>query len=845
MISKFIAAYIVIFLNFHLIFSQRPETPVDITWDFNEGVSDGWGNATTEEMGIQLRVENGELRGIISKRNPHIDSPIMFIQSSSRHYLVLRMMYFGGAKKGNLLLKYGPSPTNSKDVDYLKDKWTNDVPHLKYVSCSGGTNPEYAVDKSLSTEWYSNTTYGNWIVIDSIDYRWVVGIQFSTSGLDSGAKRVLLQQSVTSGNGPFTTVATFNLAKTSGTQTFRGFQAHSRYWKLFIIDNYGGNSTGLVEVNFLSIAESVATLAFDIDNTGVYKNYYLPIHNILQGPIVRMRINFFHEDVVEYNSNIQATVTTFREGLAFDYIRIVRSPEIWKVRGCIDKYYDNPNQFNPHYNVSTKHIYINNKLPISYFEKLDSSLQYASTYDCPHEGNVDLFISGINFGDSPRVFVDNNECAVKSTTHAYPGSREQNVVCTLPKSNNRSVSTCLVRVESSTLPGLFHNVAYFSYRKATPAPDRPVISNIASRKVDISWSPPGDVFDTMMTTAYKIVWFQPQFRSRVSNITVGNVTKTSIRGLEPNTAYVFCVSAIAEGAISNAAILPTDLYGRRDAIEGYFESPVSVYTNITYTLDYDINFQFFNSNQSLNSSGSSPYNSYGPTGIYGSEGNYGLVIVGSAHIENCNASTTCCDGYNATIGIASCGVSASVCAVLLERRLSVKYAVDGASRRQVPSNIPYDNGALPEKVVMTVAELIAGRGADLPSMPCGPALRLTSSFARESGSMWYRRKMNVREGFDTTFMFEISNPSLRCSRMDDVNTYCRSRGADGLAFVLQDVSPVALGNAGSGMGYEGIFNSLAVEIDTFFNYDQMDYYENHIAVMTQVRYLLMLYLYEV
>ena len=46
-------------------------------------------------------------------------------------------------------------------------------------------------------------------------------------------------------------------------------------------------------------------------------------------------------------------------------------------------------------------------------------------------------------------------------------------------------------------------------------------------------------------------------------------------------------------------------------------------------------------------------------------------------------------------------------------------------------------------------------------------------------------------------------------------------------------SPVALGNAGSGLGYEGIFNSLAVEIDTYFNYDNLDYYENHVSVMTQ------------
>jgi len=69
--------------------------------------------------------------------------------------------------------------------------------------------------------------------------------------------------------------------------------------------------------------------------------------------------------------------------------------------------------------------------------------------------------------------------------------------------------------------------------------------------------------------------------------------------------------------------------------------------------------------------------------------------------------------------------------------------------------------------------------------------------------------------------------------MQDVYTMCRSRGADGLAFVIQNQSPTALGEAGKGLGYEGIDNSLAVEFDTFFNYDNLDAYENHISVQTR------------
>ena len=88
--------------------------------------------------------------------------------------------------------------------------------------------------------------------------------------------------------------------------------------------------------------------------------------------------------------------------------------------------------------------------------------------------------------------------------------------------------------------------------------------------------------------------------------------------------------------------------------------------------------------------------------------------------------------------------------------------------------------------------------------------------------------MNVREGFDTTFKFRISNPSMVCQTMDDVYTSCRSRGADGFAFVIQNFDPLALGKAGMEMGYGGIMNSLAVEFDTYYNYEFYDPGENHV-----------------
>ena len=352
------------------------------------------------------------------------------------------------------------------------------------------------------------------------------------------------------------------------------------------------------------------------------------------------------------------------------------------------------------------------------------------------------------------------------------------------------------------------------------------------------WYPPGDDLLQLQVTGYMILWFSTDKPQQISNMTVGNVTTSSVRGLKPATQYVFSIAAMSEGAYNGqAATLPTDLYGRRAPAPGALVGTFSDFSLVVGTLSLDFQFQYFDANATLNSSGSTPSTSDGPTGLFGSEGQYGLYIVGSAHVENCNSSFTCCDGYNPAIGYRSCRPGPSVCAFLLSRSINTEFVIDGQTRQGVPSNALSADGISPPIVVMSLDELFTNKGAPSPSASCGPSLRLTPSVASQSGAVWYRRKENVYEGFDTTFRFEISNPSFVCDRLNDVNTRCRSRGADGLAFVLQDVSPTALGLGGSGLGYEGIFNSLAIEVDTYFNYDQLDFYENHVSILTQVRRL--------
>ena len=66
--------------------------------------------------------------------------------------------------------------------------------------------------------------------------------------------------------------------------------------------------------------------------------------------------------------------------------------------------------------------------------------------------------------------------------------------------------------------------------------------------------------------------------------------------------------------------------------------------------------------------------------------------------------------------------------------------------------------------------------------------------------------------------------------MDDAYTHCRAKGGDGLAFVVQNQDHLALGAGGGGLGYTGIANSVAVELDASYNFELLEPYENHVAV---------------
>jgi len=124
------------------------EYEVDISWDFDDGDRLGWGNATVEEMQMEVRVEHDELRASIVGHYPNIDSPPMYLDITRRHYVVIRMMYYGSADSAQLMLKSGAREIKRDRIDYSRSYWT--FPQNATVINDEHNNTRFAVDDNLN-----------------------------------------------------------------------------------------------------------------------------------------------------------------------------------------------------------------------------------------------------------------------------------------------------------------------------------------------------------------------------------------------------------------------------------------------------------------------------------------------------------------------------------------------------------------------------------------------------------------------------------------------------------------------------------------------------------------------
>ncbi|NND96321.1 MAG: hypothetical protein HKN47_03205, partial [Pirellulaceae bacterium] len=114
------------------------------------------------------------------------------------------------------------------------------------------------------------------------------------------------------------------------------------------------------------------------------------------------------------------------------------------------------------------------------------------------------------------------------------------------------------------------------------------------------------------------------------------------------------------------------------------------------------------------------------------------------------------------------------------------------------------------------AGLVTNGGASI----LGDKLQITNDAVFQTGSAFFDTAIDIDSdtSFQTAFSFEMTGG-------------LGTGGADGILFVLQnsDEGPDALGRVGSGLGYDGIGNSIAIELDTWQN--AWDQYNDEVGVV--------------
>ena len=552
-----------------------------------------------------------------------------------------------------------------------------------------------------------------------------------------------------------------------------------------------------------SSTTSIIDVPFPIAGDGKWKTVHLPI-DAKSGNMTLVGLS------------LEATANG---AFHIDFLRIARRPLILRVSGCNGEIYSDSSSFvEREYPIATHQIQANDALFAERTTWLhrNSSLEFGQTFNCLRSGGETITLEGEQFGQGgvigigvpARVFIGGKPCVNVTHDVNHP---QQILTCISPpmdqdlqKSMGPLISPqSMVEVRNGALPGLTDGKPYFTYAKAPPSPSYVTTSNAASHAIDVAWAPGGDEWSQNLFTIGYVLRYSRATRSSPSDwneMIVGNITKTTIRGLEPNSLYYVSLAALSGDQEREGWWKNLDFYGRVQdnsilsaeisrALEG-------LNTTVTaHTLADDISFESFDANLTQSHGPIDSSSSIGPSGVEDGEGHYGLALIGDAAILNCNSSSFCCDDYDPMLE--GCNPETLTC-------------------RSAPYRESDDNRFIFERFNETnIADISAA---------CGPALRLTGASDRLRGAAWYRRPQDVAEGFATAFRYRITEPSTR---------HCVSRGADGFAFVIQGQGTGALGDGGLGLGYAGIENSLAIEFDTFFNHEVLDPFSSHVSIHTR------------
>jgi len=185
--------------------------------------------------------------------------------------------------------------------------------------------------------------------------------------------------------------------------------------------------------------------------------------------------------------------------------------------------------------------------------------------------------------------------------------------------------------------------------------------------------------------------------------------------------------------------------------------------------------------------------------------------------------------------LASFGVVALACVVLTLTSVQAR----GQAFNIAPGGFTSTNVCANSNAPAPGCQVLTNGSPNLPQVIPGGILRLNTADLNQHGSAWFHTKQPLSTGFTTAFQFQISKTG-----------HCNGCGspADGIAMVIQgdpagtgalgydqDGQDISYGNndkaGSSGVGL-AITNSLAIELDTYFNPSYSDPDGNHIAVQS-------------
>lgn len=121
-------------------------------------------------------------------------------------------------------------------------------------------------------------------------------------------------------------------------------------------------------------------------------------------------------------------------------------------------------------------------------------------------------------------------------------------------------------------------------------------------------------------------------------------------------------------------------------------------------------------------------------------------------------------------------------------------------------------------------------------------VHLTDFISYDNGYMFSKKQVNVSYGFVSNFSFTVSDGVVKIEHSDLKSNELQSDnslpGADGIAFIIAGLIPNKEGESGGGIGYDGMPNAIAIELDLYKNDENNDPNGNHLAVQIPNNFIL-------